>query len=67
MITYGICINNNGLITYNEILIFIIDLLNHQTILINIIALVIENMLKSALYGKATLWFLTKSTLTAKE
>ena len=29
MISYGIYINDNGLITYNEIPIFIMDLLNH--------------------------------------
>ena len=52
MITYGIYVNDNGLITYNEILMFIIDLLNHQAMLINMMAPVIVNVLQSALHGE---------------
>ena len=54
MITYRIHINDNGLITYNDIPIFIMDLLNYQAMLINTIVLVIVNVLKSALYSEAT-------------
>ena len=45
MITYGIYTNDNRLITYNEILMFIIELLNHQAMLINMIAPVTVNVL----------------------
>ena len=54
MITYGIYINHNRLITYNEVPTFIMDLLNHQAILINTIAPVTVNVLQSALHGEVT-------------
>ena len=53
MITYRMYINENGLITYNEIPIFIIKLLNHQVILINIMVPVTVNELQLALHSKA--------------
>ena len=65
IIIYGIYTNNNGLITYNEIPIFIIDLLNHQVILINTMVPVTVNVLQSALCGKVTPQFSTKSTITS--
>ena len=58
MITYGIYVNNNDLITYYEILTFIMDLLNYQAMIINTIALVTLKLLQSALNGNAILWFL---------
>ena len=45
MITYRIYVNDNRLITYNEIPMFIMDLLNHQAMLINTMAPVIVNVL----------------------
>ena len=67
MITYGIYTNNNRLITYNEILTFIIDLLNHQAMLINTIVPVIVNVIQSALYNKAIPQFLTKPIATSNK
>ena len=63
MINYGIYSNNNKLITYNEIPTFIIELLNHQAMIINMIAPVTVNVLQLALHGKAILWFLTEPTI----
>ena len=57
MITYRMYINNNSLITYNEISTFIMDLLNHQVILINMMVLVTLKLLQSILNGDTTLWF----------
>ena len=67
MITYGIYVNDNGLITYNEIPTFIIDLLNHQAMLINTMALVAVNILQSASCREAILLFPTKSVITSNE
>ena len=60
-------VNDNGFITYNEISIFIIDLLNHQVMLINMIAPVIVNVLQLALHGKATPQFPTEPIITSNE
>ena len=40
---------------------FVMDLLNHQAMLINMIALVILNKLKSALHSDTILWFSIES------
>ena len=51
-------VNNNGLITYNEIPTFIMDLLNYQAMMINMMAPVTLKLLQSILNGDVTLWFL---------
>jgi len=55
IITYRIYINDNRLVTYNDIPTFIIDLLNHQATLINMIVPVTLKVLQSALHSDATL------------
>ena len=67
MITCGICVNSNRLVIYNDIPMFIMDVLNHQAILINTMAPVIVNILQLALYGEVTPWFLTKPTITSNK
>ena len=57
MITYGMYVNNNSLIIYNEIPTFIIDLLNYQVTLINMMVLVTSKLLQSTLNGNTILWF----------
>ena len=55
MITYGIYVNNNSLITYNKIPIFVMDLLNHQVTLINMMVPVTSKLLQLTLNGNTTL------------
>ena len=61
MITYGIYINNNRLITYSKIPTFIMELLHYQATLLNMMIPIISNILKSVLCGDLTPWFLIKS------
>ena len=60
-------VNDNRLITYNDIPTFVMDLLNHQAMLINTMAPVTVNVLKSALRSEATPWFSIESTTISKE
>ena len=67
MITYGIYTNDNGLITYNEIPTFIMNLLNYQVMLINTIVPVTVNVKQSALCGEVIPQFPTKPTAISNE
>ena len=67
MITFGIYVNDNRLITYNKIPSFIIDLLNHQAMLINTMVPVKVNVLQLALHSKVTPWFPTEPIIISNE
>jgi len=54
MRSFGIYENNNDLITYNEVPVFLIELLYHQSTLINLMAPVTTSVLISALQVEAT-------------